>query len=66
MMGGGWGNGYTRGGGFPMMGNFYGNMMGGNFGLWSVFGFLTWFVLFIFLLLGIVYFWKEINRPKNK
>lgn len=42
-----------------MMGNF-GGMMGG-FGL---FGSLTWLLLIIFLMLGIVYFWKEINRKK--
>lgn len=64
---GGWGNGKSwRGGGFPMGYGGLNNMMGGNFGLWSVFCFLTWLVLFIFLLLGIVYFWKEINKPEKK
>jgi len=42
-----------------MMG-YYGGMMGS----WGVFGLLTWLVLIIFLILGIMYFWKEINRKR--
>ena len=42
-----------------MMG-YYGGMMGS----WGIFGSLTWLALFIFLVLGSVYFWKEINRKK--
>lgn len=43
-----------------MMGNYYGNMMGG----WGVFGFITWLLVITFLVLGIIYFWKEIKRRK--
>lgn len=42
-----------------MMG-YFGEMMGG-FGL---FGSLTWLLLIIFLILGSVYFWREINKKK--
>ncbi len=42
-----------------MMG-YYGGMMGS----WGIFGSLTWLLLVIFLVLGSVYFWKEINRKK--
>lgn len=42
-----------------MMG-YYGTMMGS----WGLFGSLTWLLLVIFLLLGSIYFWKEINRKK--
>jgi len=50
MMGGGWGNQLGRGGGWSMMGG------------WGVFGLITWILVIIFLILGIIYFWKEINR----
>ncbi len=40
-------------------------MMGG-LGVWSFFGLLTWVFLIAFLVLGIAYFWKEINKPKGK
>ena len=43
-----------------MMGNYYGNMMG----TWGLFGLLTWLAFVAFLVLGSVYFWKEINRKK--
>ena len=43
-----------------MMGYGYGTMMGG----WGVFGLITWILVIIFLILGIAYFWKEINRRK--
>ena len=43
-----------------MMGNYYGNMMGG----WGIFGLITWILVLAFLVLGIIYFWKEINRKK--
>lgn len=46
-----------------MMG-YYGNMMGGGYGTFSLFGLLTWLLVTIFLTLGIIYFWKEINRKK--
>ena len=46
-----------------MMGNYYG-MMGAAWGGWSFFGLLTWLLLIVFLVLGILYFWKEINRKK--
>lgn len=45
-----------------MMG-YYGNMMGG-YGSFSFFGLLTWLLVIIFLTLGIIYFWKGINRKK--
>ena len=41
-----------------MMG--YGNMMGGA----GVFGLITWIALLSFLILGSIYFWKEINNKK--
>lgn len=41
-----------------MMGYYGGGMMA-NFGL---FGLLTWILLIAFLTLGIIYFWKQINR----
>ena len=45
-----------------MMGMFgYGN---GMMGSWSFFGILTWLALIIFLVLGSMYFWKEINRKR--
>ncbi len=37
-----------------------GNMMG-SFG---AFGLLTWLVLIVFLVLGCMYFWKELNKKK--
>ncbi len=44
----------------------YGGMMGGSLGTWGFFGLLTWVFLIAFLILGIAYFWKEINKPKGK
>jgi len=38
----------------------YGNMMGGA----GVLGLLTWMALLAFLVLGSIYFWKEINKKK--
>jgi len=43
-----------------MMGNYYGNMMSN----WGLFGLLTWLAVITFLVLGIAYFWKEINKKK--
>ncbi len=37
-----------------------GNMMG-SVGLW---GSVTWLLLVLFLALGSVYFWKQINKKK--
>lgn len=48
----------------------WGNMMGLGMGMYSgpsVFGFLsflTWLLAIIFLTLGSIYFWKEINKKK--
>lgn len=42
-----------------MMG-YYGNMMGSV----GTLGLMTWLALFMFLVLGSVYFWKEINKKK--
>lgn len=46
-----------------MMGYYgYGyNMMAG----WGFFGAITWLALIVFLFLGIVYFWREINNKKQ-
>lgn len=41
-----------------MMGYGWNYMMGG----WGLFGFLTWLALITFLVLGIAYFWKGINK----
>jgi len=49
----------AKGGGFGMMGNFYGNMMNGG---WGLFGGLTWILVVVFLILGIIYFWKGIKK----
>ncbi|MCL5003758.1 MAG: hypothetical protein M1352_00635 [Patescibacteria group bacterium] len=55
-----WGNGWSS-----MMGNSgWGNMMNGAFGSWSILGLLTWILVTVFLVLGIIYFWRGINRPK--
>lgn len=44
-----------------MMGNWgYSGMMAG----WGFFGTLTWLLLIVFLVFGILYFWKEINKKK--
>ncbi len=40
-------------------------MMSG-FGTLGLFGLLTWLALITFLILGIAYFWKEIQKPKGK
>jgi len=40
---------------------FYGNMMGG-FGTAGVFGLLMGLLLVSFLVLGCIYFWREINK----
>lgn len=45
----------------PMMWGPYGN---GFFGIFSLIGFFTWIALLVFLVLGSIYFWKEINRKK--
>lgn len=42
-----------------MMG-YFGNMMAG----WGLFGLITWIALMFFLVLGSMYFWKEISRKK--
>jgi len=31
-------------------------------GFFNLFGFLTWLLLVIFLILGIIYFWQEIKK----
>ena len=48
-----------------MWGYGYGGMMSG-FGSLGLFATLTWLALIVFLVLGIAYFWKEINKPKGK
>ena len=49
-----------------MMGNYYPGMMGGGVGWWSFFGIFTWITLVIFLILGSIYFWKEINKKERR
>lgn len=56
-------NNQWRGGALSMMGNFYGNMMNNG---WGLFGGLTWILVVVFLLLGIVFFWKEITKEKRR
>lgn len=43
-----------------MMGYYGNNMMVS----WGAFGIITWIILVVFLVLGSMYFWKEINRRK--
>lgn len=43
-----------------MMGYGYGAAAG-----WSIFGLLTWILVIVFLILGIMYFWKEITKSKK-
>ncbi|KKS97983.1 MAG: hypothetical protein UV73_C0004G0125 [Candidatus Gottesmanbacteria bacterium GW2011_GWA2_43_14] len=44
-----------------MMANWgYSGMMGG----WGFLGAVTWLLIITFLVLGIIYFWKEINKKK--
>lgn len=58
MMGG---FGGMMGGGFPMMGNYgFGNIITGAFGWWTTIYLLTWVLVVVFLILGIIYFWKGI------
>jgi hypothetical protein len=40
-----------------MMG-YYGSALAG----WGIFGALTWILLVIFLILGILYFWQGLNK----
>ena len=43
-----------------------GGVAGAFFGLsaFGAFGLLTWLALIIFLVLGSIYFWKEINKKR--
>lgn len=43
-----------------MMGYYGNNMMSS----WGVFGLITWIALLVFLILGSMFFWKEINRKR--
>lgn len=45
-----------------MFGYGYGMMGGGGFGF---FGLITWLLLIVFLILGIVYFYRGINGKKK-
>jgi hypothetical protein len=64
MMGGNWGN--SSGGNiFPMMGGSWGSgMMNGINGGWGLIGGIVWLLVVLFLVLGIVYFWKGITKRK--
>jgi len=44
-----------------MMG-YYSNMMSG----WGIFGSLIWLLVIVFLILGIIYFAKEITKKERK
>ena len=47
-----------------MMGNyFYGGNMMATFGF---FWFITWIALLTFLILGSIFFWKEITKSNNQ
>lgn len=52
---------FLKGGVLPMMGYGYGVGMGG----FGFFGLVTWLLLVVFLILGVVYFWKGINGKKR-
>lgn len=58
----GWGN--MMGGAFPMTGygGTYNNITGG----WALVGAITWIAVMVFLVLGSVYFWKQITRKPGK
>lgn len=47
-----------------MMDYGFGGMMSGGAGQFSFFALITWLALVVFLILGSVYFWKEINKKK--
>jgi len=65
MIGFGNSNGISGGGGFSMMGGYgLGNMMNGWGGGFGLFGSLIWILVVVFLILGIIYFWKNINQKK--
>lgn len=40
------------------------NYGGGMMGAGGLFGLMTWIALLVFLVLGSMYFWKEINKKK--
>ena len=60
MMGGNyqWGNDSSG-----MMGNLYWSMINNN---WGIFGVLTWLLITIFLILGILYYWKKLTKKERK
>ncbi len=62
MMGGGWNQSWGGGGGGMMRFGGWNNMMGSS---WGIFGGLTWLLVVVFLILGVIYFWKGISR-QNK
>lgn len=49
-------------GGWNMMGNNFNGMMAG----WGIFGSLTWLLVIVFLVLGIIYFGKQITKKERK
>lgn len=51
---------------FPMMGGFGSGMMGGWYGSWGLIGSFISFLIIIFLVLGIIYFWKGIAGKGRK
>lgn len=55
----GWNNQSWGTNGNSMIGNFYGNMMNNS---WGLFGIAIWIIVIIFLIFGIIYFWKGINK----
>ncbi len=43
--------------------SYTGAMMSDSF---EFFGLITWLALILFLVLGIIYFWREINKKEKK
>lgn len=51
-----------------MMGNWgyaYGAGIDAGFGIWGFFGMLICILFVIFLILGITYFWRELNKSSR-
>lgn len=45
-----------------MMGYYYGNMMGGGWGAWPLFGSVLYVLVLVLVILGIVALWKYISK----
>ena len=51
----------VKGGGFNMMGGNFGMMSGGS-GIYAILAWVTWILVVIALVLGIVWLWKQIQK----